>query len=61
MSLGGIAIIIAAASLLVSIYPATRLGSEFMPTLDEGTLLYMPATLAGLSVTGSAELLQKTK
>ncbi len=42
----------------VSIYPATRLGSEFMPTLNEGTLLYMPASLPAMSVTKAAELLQ---
>ena len=36
----------------------TRLGTEFMPNLNEGTLLYMPTTLPGLSVTKSAELLQ---
>ena len=35
-----------------------RLGSEFMPTLDEGTLIYMPVSLPGLSVTKAAELLQ---
>src|SRR5574340_1134819 len=34
------------------------LGSEFMPTLNEGTLLYMPASLPGMSVTKAAELLQ---
>ena len=39
-------------------WPAMRLGSEFMPTLNEGTLLYMPSTLPSLSVTKSAELLQ---
>jgi Cu(I)/Ag(I) efflux system membrane protein CusA/SilA len=44
--------------LAVSVWPATRLGSEFMPSLDEGTLFYMPVTLPGLSVTKSAELLQ---
>ncbi|MCR4303831.1 MAG: efflux RND transporter permease subunit [Gallionella sp.] len=42
----------------VSIYPATRLGSEFMPTLNEGTLLYMPTSLPGMSITKAAELLQ---
>ncbi len=42
----------------VSIYPATKLGSEFMPTLNEGTLLYMPASLPAMSVTKAAELLQ---
>jgi Cu(I)/Ag(I) efflux system membrane protein CusA/SilA len=35
-----------------------RLGSEFMPPLDEGTLLYMPSTLPGLSVTQAQQLLQ---
>lgn len=44
--------------LLISIYPAMRLGSEFMPTLNEGSLLYMPASLPGMSVTKAAELLQ---
>jgi len=42
----------------LSVWPMTRLGSEFMPNLNEGTLLYMPTTLPGLSVTKSAELLQ---
>jgi Cu(I)/Ag(I) efflux system membrane protein CusA/SilA len=42
----------------ISIYPAMKLGSEFMPTLNEGTLFYMPTTLPGLSVTKAAELLQ---
>ncbi|MBI5246362.1 MAG: efflux RND transporter permease subunit [Elusimicrobia bacterium] len=36
-----------------------RLGSEFMPPLNEGTMLYMPTTLPGISVTQAAELLQK--
>jgi copper/silver efflux system protein len=44
--------------LAVSIYPASRLGSEFMPTLNEGTLLYMPSSLPGMSITKAAELLQ---
>lgn len=39
-------------------YPASRLGSEFMPTLNEGTLLYMPASLPGMSITKAAEVLQ---
>ena len=41
-----------------SVWPATRLGSEFMPSLNEGTIMYMPTTLPGLSITKSAELLQ---
>jgi len=48
----------AVAILLVSLYPAMKLGSEFMPTLNEGTLFYMPTTLPGLSITKAAELLQ---
>ena len=51
-------ILAAAIILAVTAYPALRLGSEFMPTLNEGTLLYMPATLPSLSVTKAAELLQ---
>ena len=51
-------IAIALLALAVSLYPASRLGSEFMPTLNEGTLFYMPTTLPGLSVTKAAELLQ---
>ena len=39
-------------------YPAAQLGGEFMPTLNEGTLLFMPQTLPGLSITKAAELLQ---
>jgi Cu(I)/Ag(I) efflux system membrane protein CusA/SilA len=42
----------------LSYYPASRLGSEFMPTLNEGSLLYMPASLPGMSITKAAELLQ---
>ncbi len=51
-------ILIALAVLAGSIWPALRLGTEFMPTLNEGTLLYMPTTLPGLSVTKAAELVQ---
>ncbi|MGA1834066.1 efflux RND transporter permease subunit [Rhizobium wenxiniae] len=39
-------------------WPIQHIGSEFMPDLDEGTLMYMPTTLPGLSVTKAAELLQ---
>ncbi|MBF0093510.1 MAG: efflux RND transporter permease subunit [Alphaproteobacteria bacterium] len=41
-----------------SVWPMMRIGSEFMPTLNEGTLLFMPTTLPGLSITKAAELLQ---
>ncbi|HEX9325179.1 MAG TPA: CusA/CzcA family heavy metal efflux RND transporter, partial [Reyranella sp.] len=51
-------ILLALAILGATAWPAMRVGSEFMPSLDEGTLFYMPTTLPGLSVTKSAELLQ---
>jgi Cu(I)/Ag(I) efflux system membrane protein CusA/SilA len=51
-------IIVAVITLAISVFPAMKLGSEFMPVLNEGSLLYMPATLPALSVTKSAELLQ---
>ncbi len=51
-------ITLAATILGISVWPITQIGSEFMPNLDEGTLLYMPTTLPGLSITKSAELLQ---
>ncbi len=44
--------------LMLTIPPYLRLGSEFMPPLYEGTILYMPTTLPGLSVTEAAKLLQ---
>ncbi|MGE0630138.1 MAG: efflux RND transporter permease subunit [Hyphomicrobiaceae bacterium] len=51
-------ILLALLVLGVSVWPARQLGSEFMPSLNEGTLMYMPTTLPGLSVTKAAELLQ---
>jgi Cu(I)/Ag(I) efflux system membrane protein CusA/SilA len=51
-------IVVALLAMALTFYPALRLGSEFMPTLNEGTLLYMPASLPGISVTKAAELLQ---
>jgi len=51
-------ILLAVLALALSIYPASRLGSEFMPTLNEGSLLYMPASLPGMSITKAAELMQ---
>ncbi len=51
-------ILVAIAVLAVTIWPARQLGAEFMPTLNEGTLLYMPTTLPGISVTKAAELMQ---
>jgi len=53
-----ITIFVALVVLVVSILPARQLGSEFMPRLNEGTLLYMPASLPGMSITKAAELMQ---
>ncbi|ABS61978.1 heavy metal efflux pump, CzcA family [Parvibaculum lavamentivorans DS-1] len=54
----GATILAAVVVLAVTVVPLSRIGSEFMPNLNEGTLLYMPTTLPGLSVTKAAELLQ---
>ncbi len=51
-------VLLAVAALALTLLPARRLGSEFMPALNEGALLYMPTTLPGLSVTKAAQLLQ---
>ena len=51
---------IAVALLAATAWPLLRIGSEFMPPLDEGTLLYMPTALPGLSAGKAAELLQQT-
>jgi Cu(I)/Ag(I) efflux system membrane protein CusA/SilA len=53
-----ITLTVATLLILLSVYPALKLGSEFMPTLNEGTLFYMPTALPGMSVTKAAELLQ---
>lgn len=48
-------------SLLIStLYPFSKLGTEFMPPLDEGDLLYMPTTDPSISITKSKEILQQT-
>jgi Cu(I)/Ag(I) efflux system membrane protein CusA/SilA len=52
-------IVLALAAVGASVYPAMRLGSEFMPNLNEGTLFYMPTTPPGLSVTEATDLLQR--
>ena len=46
--------------LAVTYIPWNRIGSEFMPPLNEGDLLYMPTTLPGISITKAKELLQQT-
>ena len=55
-----VTILVALAVLLVTLLPFSRLGSEFMPPLNEGDLLYMPTTPPGISITKARELLQQT-
>ncbi len=47
-------------AVLVTVIPFRRLGSEFMPPLWEGDMLYMPTTLPGVSITKAREILQQT-
>lgn len=51
---------IAVLLLLVSLWPLSRIGSEFLPAMEEGDLLYMPTALPGLSAGKAGELLQQT-
>ena len=44
----------------ISMYPASKIGSEFMPPLDEGDLMYMPTTYPGLSIGKARQILQQT-
>ncbi len=53
-------VFIALVALLASIYPLKHIGSEFMPPLNEGDILYMPTTDPGLSITKAREILQQT-
>lgn len=53
-------IFIAIIALAITIFPFTKLGSEFMPPLNEGDILYMPTTDPGISITKAKELLQQT-
>jgi Cu(I)/Ag(I) efflux system membrane protein CusA/SilA len=53
-------LVFAALVILATAWPLSRIGSEFMPPLDEGTLLYMPTALPGLSAGKATELLQLT-
>ena len=53
-------VILAVAVLALTWFPLSRVGSEFMPPLQEGDLLYMPTTLPGISTTKARELLQQT-
>ncbi len=53
-------LVLAGVLLLTAVIPMTKLGSEFMPAMDEGTLLYMPTALPGLSAGKASQLLQLT-
>ncbi len=53
-------LVVAALLAAVTVFPAARLGGEFMPPLDEGDLLYMPSALPGVSIGKISELLQLT-
>ena len=53
-------VLLAVVVLAMTYIPLKRIGSEFMPPLNEGDLLYMPTTLPGISITKAKELLQQT-
>ncbi len=53
-------LILALVTLALTTIPVSRLGSEFMPPLDEGDILYMPTTYPGISISKARELLQQT-
>jgi copper/silver efflux system protein len=60
MNWRGITAVLALGLLAITYYPYSKLGSEFMPPLDEGDILYMPTTFPGISITKAKELLQQT-
>ena len=60
MNWRGVTIVCAILLLGITYYPYSKLGSEFMPPLDEGDILYMPTTFPGISITKAKELLQQT-
>jgi Cu(I)/Ag(I) efflux system membrane protein CusA/SilA len=55
-----VAIIVAVILVAVTAYPFSQLGSEFMPPINEGDLLYMPTTMPGISITQAKNVLQQT-
>ena len=60
MKMKALVVMIVVGILLITINPLMKLGSEFMPPLMEGDILYMPSTLPGISMTKAKELLQQT-
>ena len=53
-------ILVAIVVMFLTVIPLQRLGTEFMPPLNEGDILYMPSTLPGISITKAKQLLQQT-
>jgi Cu(I)/Ag(I) efflux system membrane protein CusA/SilA len=60
MSQRTVTMLFALGLLAATSYPVMKIGSEFMPPLDEGDVLYMPTTYPGISITKAKELLQQT-
>jgi len=60
MRFRGVTLVLAVLLLGSTYYPLSKIGSEFMPPLDEGDILYMPTTFPGISITKAKELLQQT-
>jgi len=60
MKFRGLTLVLAISLLGVTYYPYSQLGSEFMPPLDEGDILYMPTLFPGISITKAKEFLQQT-
>jgi copper/silver efflux system protein len=58
LRLRGLVLLGALALLVLTIFPFARLGKEFMPPLNEGTLLYMPTAVPGMSITEATKILQ---
>ncbi|MGR8932236.1 MAG: efflux RND transporter permease subunit [Gammaproteobacteria bacterium] len=56
----GLTLFVALCLLLSTAYPLLKIGSEFMPPLDEGDILYMPTTFPGISITKAKQVLQQT-
>jgi len=53
-------LVVSAVLVVVGMWPATKLGSEFMPDLNEGDIMYMPTTFPGISIGKAQQLLQQT-
>lgn len=60
MRFRAVTLILVALLMASTLYPISKMGSEFMPPLDEGDILYMPTTFPGISITKAKEVLQQT-